>query len=318
VNEHSERIDRTAAPAGTWRIGRFAGVDLLIRPSLLLMGAVLVVVFAPRFDGRSDSNPYVLSAAFVVALYISVLVHELAHVAVARRFRMRVQSVTLHLLGGETLIEGESRTPWQELATSIAGPIASLVIGLVGLQADSWTDGTTSDVLYSIAYVNILVAIFNMLPGLPLDGGRVFRAIIWQVTGNEETGVRIAAWIGRAAAVGVVVFAVLDRGSDSQSSVNLLIGLLVAWFLWQGAGDALKNANRTSRINKLVARDIGFPGATPPPNAEQLSVDLRGGDLLRAMAARPAEAYALTEADGSVFGVLTARAVDEAYRSSRR
>jgi Zn-dependent protease len=309
---------RPAAPAGTWRIGRMGGVDLLIRPSLLVMGAVLVVVFAPRFDDRSDSNPYVLSVAFVLALYVSVLVHELAHVAVARRFRMRVQSVTLHLLGGETLIEGESRTPWQELATSIAGPIASLVIGLIGLRTHSWTNGTTSDVLYSIAYVNILVAIFNMLPGLPLDGGRVFRAIIWQFTGNEATGVRIAAWIGRAAAIAVVAFGVLDRGDGRQVSVNLIVALLVAWFLWQGASDALRNADRASRVNKLVARDIGFPGATPPPHAERLSVDLRGGDLLRAMSARPAEAYALTEADGSVFGVLTARAVDEAYRASSR
>jgi Zn-dependent protease len=311
---------RPAAPAGTWRIGRFGGVDLLIRPSLLLMGAVLIAVFARRFEGRSDSNPYVLSAAFVLALYVSVLVHELAHVAVARRFRLRVQSVTLHLLGGETLIEGESRTPWQELATSIAGPIASLVIGLVGLEIESNTTGTFSDIVYSIAYVNILVAIFNMLPGLPLDGGRVFRAVIWQITGNEATGVRIAAWIGRFAAVGVLVFALIYRGSGSndEATVNLLVAILVAWFLWQGASDALSHANRTSRIDKLVARDIGFPGATPPPNAEHLSVDLRGGDLLRAMAARPAEAYALTEADGSLFGVLTSRAVDEAYRASRR
>lgn len=294
------------------------GVDLLIRPSLLVMGAVLVVVFVPRFDDRSDSNPYILSVAFVLALYVSVLVHEIAHVVVARRFRMRVQSVTLHLLGGETLIEGESRTPWQELATSIAGPIASLVIGIVGLQAESSTSGTTSDVLYSIAYVNVLVAIFNMLPGLPLDGGRVFRAIIWQLTGNEATGVRIAAWIGRAAAIAVLVFGVLGRGDGRQVSVNLIVAVMVAWFLWQGASDALRNADRASRVNQLVARDIGFPGATPPPHAERLSVDLRGGDLLRAMSARPAEAYALTEADGSVFGVLTARAVDEAYRGSRR
>jgi hypothetical protein len=172
--------------------------------------------------------------------------------------------------------------------------------------------------LHSIAYVNILVAIFNMLPGLPLDGGRVFRAIIWQVTGNEVTGIRIAAWIGRAAAIGVLVFALLDRGNGGIDEVNLIVGLLVAWFLWQGASDALSHADRASRVDRLVARNIGFPGATPPPNAERLSVDLRGGDLLRAMAARPAEAYALTEADGSVFGVLTARAVDEAYRSSRR
>lgn len=304
---------------GTWRIGRVAGVDVLIKPSLIVMGAVLVVVFAPRYDNRSDTSPYVLAGVFVIALYASILIHEIAHVLAARAFGMTVDSVTLHLLGGETLIEGESRTPWQELSTSIVGPLASLVIGFAGFAVSNSMDpGTTADIIWSIGYVNLIVAIFNMLPGLPLDGGRVFRAIIWQVTGREETGVRVAAWIGRVAAVGLVVVALVQLGDDAASGVNVAIAMLVAWFLWQGAGEALHHAGRADRINRLVARDIGFPGATPPPQAEQLSVDLRGAELLQAMAARPAEAYALVERDGTVFGVLTARAVDETYRASRR
>jgi Zn-dependent protease len=302
---------------GTWRLGRLAGVDVLIRPSLLIMGVALVLLFAPRFDDRTDSNPYVLAAAFVVALYVSVLIHELAHVAVARGFRMRVHSVTLHLLGGETLIEGESRRPWQELAISIAGPLSSLAIGLVCFAVEPAFTGTTADVLHAVAQVNILVAIFNMLPGLPLDGGRVFRAIIWQVTGREETGIRIAAWIGRITAVAIVAYT-LTRSGERSFTIDVVISVLVGWFLWQGAGDALRNAGRSARINTLDARKIGFPGATPPPNAEQLSADLHGAELLRAMAARPAEAYALVEADGTIYGVLTARAVDEAYRAGRR
>jgi len=291
-------------------------VDVLIKPALLLMGAVLVVLFAPRFD-RSGSSPYALSALFVAALYVSVFVHELAHVAVARRFRMRVRSVTLHLLGGETLIEGESRTPWQELATSIAGPITSLLIGLAARSVSgAMSDGVASDIVWSVGYLNILVAIFNMLPGLPLDGGRVFRAIIWQVTGREETGVRIAGWIGRAAALAVVAYAFVTRDQSSQIGANLLIGLLVAWFLWQGASDALQQASRSSRVKRLVARSLADRNATPTDNAPRLSADLSGGDLLRAMAAQPAGSYVLTEADGSVVGVLTARAVDDAYRES--
>ncbi|MCW2823659.1 MAG: hypothetical protein JWQ91_576 [Aeromicrobium sp.] len=305
--------------AGTWRIGRVVGVDLLIRPSLLVMGAILVIVFAPRYEDRSGTSPYVLAAVFVVALYASVLVHEIAHVLAARVFGMRVDSVTLHLLGGETLIEGESRTPWQELATSIVGPLASLAIGLVSFAlADSMAIGTGSDIVWSIGYVNIVVAIFNMLPGLPLDGGRVFKAIIWQVTGREETGTKVAGWIGRAAAVAIVVLALTRLGSDTASSVDLAIFLLIAWFLWQGSSEALRHAGRSARINRLVARDIGFAGATPPPGAVPLPVDLRGAELLKAMAARPAEAYALVESDGTIFGVLTARAVDETYRENPR
>ncbi|GAA3533444.1 hypothetical protein GCM10022234_32910 [Aeromicrobium panaciterrae] len=305
-----------SSPPGTWRLGRVGGVDLLIKPSVVLMGVVLVVLFAPRFDDRSDANPYALAATFVIALYVSVFIHELAHVFTARRFGMRVQSVTLHLLGGETMIEGESRTPWQELSIAIAGPLTSLAIGVSALSLSGSLDGTTSDILWSIGYVNILVAIFNMLPGLPLDGGRVFRAIIWQVTGNEATGVRIAAWIGRAAAIGVVAYALLNSRDGDRVGVNLAIALLVAWFLWQGATDALRHAGRSSRINQLVARRLADP-SPPPPGAPPLAADLHGATLLRAMAAHPADAYALTEADGTVVGTLTARAVDDAYRASR-
>lgn len=304
-------------PPGTWRIGRLGGVDLLIKPSIVLMGVVLVALFAPRFDDRSQSNPYALAAAFVIALYVSVLVHELAHVFIARRFGMRVQSVTLHLLGGETLIDGESRAPWQELTISIAGPLTSLAIGLAALSISGSMAGTVSDVLWSVGYVNVLVAIFNMLPGLPLDGGRVFRAIIWQVTGREETGVRIAAWIGRATAVGVVGFALLGGSRGSQIGINLAIALLVGWFLWQGASDALHHAGRTTRINLLVARTLADRTQSPPSSSPRLAADLRGAPLLQAMAANPADTYALTEPDGSVYGTLTARAVDDAYRASR-
>ena len=306
----------TTQHRGTWRLGRLVGVDVLIRPSLLVMGVALVLLFARRFDDRTDANPYVLAAAFVLALYVSVLVHELAHVAVARHFRMRVHSVTLHLLGGETLIEGESRRPWQELAISISGPLSSLAIGLACFAVEPALNGTSADVVHAVAQVNVLVAIFNMLPGLPLDGGRVFRAIIWQVTGREETGIRIAAWIGRITAVAIVAYA-LTRSDEPSFEIDVVIAVLVAWFLWQGAGEALRHAGRSARINMLDAREIGFPGATPPPNAQQLSADLHGAELLRAMAAHPAEAYALVETDGSVYGVLTARAVDEAYRASR-
>lgn len=303
---------------GTWRIGRVLGVDLLIKPSLLVMGVVLVVLFAPQWEDRSDTSPYVLATVFVIGLYISVLVHEIAHLVAARAYKMQVDSVTLHLLGGETLIAGESRTPGQEFVTSIVGPLASLVIAAGAFSlSDSLPFGTTSDIIWSIAFVNLLVAGFNMLPGLPLDGGRVFRAIVWKLTGREESGVRIAAWIGRLTAVALVAVTVLTVDGLQDSAVNIAISLFVAWFLWEGATDALRHADRDGRIRLLVARDIGFPGATPPPGAVELSADLRGSGLLRAMATQPAEAYCLTEADGSVFGVLTSRAVDEAYRASR-
>lgn len=304
---------------GTWRIGRLFGVDLLIRPSLLILGAVLVLVFAQRYENWTETNPYLLATIFVVSLYVSILVHEIAHLLLARSYGMRVESVTLHVLGGETLIAGQSRTPSQELLTSIAGPVASLAIGLASFAvSDALTPGSASDIIWSIGFVNILVAAFNMIPGLPLDGGRVFRAIIWMVTRNEETGIRVAAWIGRLTAIGLVIWAIATFRDAQDGALNLLIAAMVGLVLWQGATQALRSANRSARINLLVARDIALVGATPPLEAVPLPADLYGSELLRAMAARPAETYVLTETDGSVFGVLTARAVDDAYRASKK
>lgn len=303
---------------GTWRIGRLFGVDLLIRPSLLVLGAVLVVAFAPRYENWTDTNPYLLSTIFVVSLYVSILVHEIAHLAVARAYRMRVESVTLHLLGGETLIAGQSRTPGQELFTSVVGPLASLAIALGAFAVSgSMEIGTTSDIIWSVAVVNLIVAIFNLLPGLPLDGGRVFRALIWMATGNEETGIRVAGWIGRFTAVALVAAAAVTLRTGTDGVINLLVAVFVGIVLWQGASQALRSAGRSARINLLVARDLAVVGTAAPPGAAHLAADLHGSELLRAMSAHPAEIYVLTEKDGSVFGVLTARAVDDAYRASR-
>jgi Zn-dependent protease len=310
--------DARPHPAGTWRFGRIAGVDLLARPSLLLMGVVLVFLFAPRFEGQTQTDPYVVAAVFVVALYASVLLHEIAHVLAALSFGMHVPSVTLHLLGGETAIEGESRTPWQELVTAIVGPIVSLAIGLAANEAAGSTDPSVlHDVLWSVGWVNVLVAVFNMLPGLPLDGGRVFKAIVWWVTGREQTGTRVAAWIGRAAAVGVVVLTVLILDFESDRWVfDVVIGGLVAWFLWDGSGHALRQSRNTARLGRLSVRELMEPG-TAPDGAPRLPVDIGGAVLVRAMAARPAETYAVVDADGAVVGVLRATRVDEAWRSSR-
>lgn len=301
-------------------MGRFAGVDLLIRPSLLLMVVVLVYLFAPRFDNQTGTNPYVLAGLFVGALYISVLVHEIAHVFVARRYRMPVASVTLHLLGGETAIEGESRTPAQEFWTSVVGPLASLAIGAVAwLVAGGMGDGNAHTVVRAIAAVNVLVGAINLVPGLPLDGGRVFRAIIWGLTGREAIGIKAAAWSGRIFAVLAILLPIIWFLQDKESTtpVDIALGLLVAWFLWTGATQALHGADRTARLNSLHARKLADVGTEPPAEAPSLFADLSGVALLRAMAVSPSDVYRLTESDGRTYGQLRADRVDQAYREGR-
>lgn len=284
------------------------------------MVVVLVYLFAPRFDNQSGTNPYALAALFVVALYISVLIHEIAHVILARRYRMSVASVTLHLMGGETSIEGESRTPAQEFWTSVVGPLTSLAIGAVAwLVARGMADGNAHTVMQAIAAVNILVGAINLVPALPLDGGRVFRAIVWGLTGHEAIGIKAAGWSGRIFAVVAVLLPVawFLQNKESATPVDIALGLLIGWFLWTGASQALNGADRTARLNSLHARRLADVGTEPPAEAPSLFADLSGVALLRAMAVFPSDVYRLTESDGSTYGQLRADRVDEAYRDGR-
>lgn len=238
---------KTTRPAGTVQFGRIGSTRLLAKPSLLVMGVLLVVLFAPRLDRGGGVDPYLLGVVFVAGLYLSVLVHELAHLAVARAYRMRVPTVTLHLLGGETAIEGSSRTPGQELLTSVVGPLASALLGVASLAAVPLvSDPTAEQLLWLIGWINLLIAAFNMVPGLPLDGGRALRAVIWALTGRESLGVRVAAWVGRLTAVVLVLAVLLWRvGADPRGWIDLAIAALVAWFLWEGASHALRHETRT-------------------------------------------------------------------------
>ena len=225
---------------GNWRIARIGGVDVFIGPSLVIMGVLLVFVFAPRFGGGGAMSGYQGATLFVLGLYLSVFLHELAHLAAARGFGLRVRSITLHLLGGETAILTPSRTPGQEFVVSVAGPAVSIGLGAVCFLLDSG-----NAVLAALGWINVVVGVFNLLPGLPLDGGRALRAAIWQVSGRPDAGTRIAAWAGRLIAVALVAVTLLriDYGGRTWS-VDLALAVLVAWFLWEGAGYALAQSKR--------------------------------------------------------------------------
>jgi len=225
---------------GTWRIARVGGVDILIAPSLLVMGVLLVFFFAPRFDAAGAMSGYQGATLFVLGVYASVFLHELAHLVSARGFGLRVRSITLHLLGGETAIEGGSRTPVQEFVISVAGPLVSIALGVGCFAVDS-----ASAVVAALGWINVVVGVFNLLPGLPLDGGRALRASIWLISGRPDAGTRVAAWAGRLIAVALVAVTLLRVDYSGPTwSVDVAIAVLVAWVLWEGAGQALHHVNR--------------------------------------------------------------------------
>ena len=166
-----------------------------------------------------------MAAAFVVLLYVSVLIHELSHSLVARSYGLPVRRILLYPLGGFSEIEREPPTPGREFLVSAAGPALSLALAAAGLRPDArGPGGHHRPVRWSsqLAWANLVVGIFNLLPGLPLDGGRMLRAVIWKLTGRQSTATIAAAWAGRVLAVSLfVVPFVVKRGERDRRRPGL-------------------------------------------------------------------------------------------------
>jgi Zn-dependent protease len=195
---------------GTIRLGQIGGVDVLVRSSWLVVAALISVMIAPAVDRVEPGLggwKYVAGAAFAVLLYLSVLLHEASHALMAQRYGLPVTSITLHFLGGVTEIDGEPDTPGREFGVSVVGPLTSIAVGLavVPLAMLAPDDSLLDLAATLLAGANLIVGVLNLVPGLPLDGGRVLRAVVWKLTGNPHQGTVVAGWGGRIAALLVLL-----------------------------------------------------------------------------------------------------------------
>ncbi len=284
------------------------------------MGVALVLLAAPRLERAGYGASWLIAVLGVIALYLSVLAHELAHVAEARRHAQPVRSVTLHMVGGETLMEGDARTPGQELTTSASGPLASAALGgVLVLVGELAGDGDVATVVTGLGWINLVVAGVNLLPALPLDGGRMLRAVVWALTDDELRGVIVAGWIGRLAGLAVGAFGLTRLIEGGRTGwFDFALCAVLGLFLWQGSGQALRSANRASRIRGLQVRRLA-DSTRPDPEWPRLSADLEGAELLRSMTLHPSEEYAVVdETTGEILGTLRTRTVNRAYRVGAR
>lgn len=237
-----------AARSGTsgWRIGRIAGTPLILTPGSFVLGLALFVFFLPNFQSAlgDGAATYAFAAALPVGLLASVLVHELAHGLVARRLGVPVTEYVLTVWGGHTAFERGVRDPGPSALIAVAGPAANGVLAVVAFfLAGSW-GGPWGYVLAAVAYLNLILAVFNVLPGLPMDGGRLLEALVWRTTGNRSTGTLIAARGGQALAVAVIVFVLsssLLRGT-MPGPLRILWAVLIAGVLWMGARSEVRRA----------------------------------------------------------------------------
>jgi Zn-dependent protease len=299
--------------AGGVLIGRPFGVPVYVTPTWFIIAALITYYGAPGVGNELPAIGqwrYAVSFTFAILLYASVLIHELSHTLVALRFGLPVRRISLYLLGGVSEIEKPAPTPGQEAGIAVAGPLVSLLLGAVGYGVTKSLEPHTVGFVLAqgLMVSNFLVGVFNMLPGLPLDGGRVLSAAVWKGTGQRQTGAVVAAWCGRVVAGVVLVTPSLIYRNPSL--VNLIYGALLASFIWMGASQSLQAAQVQRRIPGLSARAL-TRRAIPVPFDTPLA------EAMRRLAESGARGLVVVSADGTPVGIVNEAAV-RATPESRR
>jgi Zn-dependent protease len=299
-----------AGPSPGLIIARPLGIPVYISPYWFLIAGMFVLFYANSLQGQVSGQTarYLVATAFVLLLYVSVLIHELSHCAVARAFGLPVRRILLYPLGGYSEIEEEPQTPAREFLVSGAGPVLSL--GLAGL---GWVilelaspSGIARVLTDQLIVANILVGVFNLLPGLPLDGGRMLRAGVWKLTGRAGTGTIAAGWAGRVLAVGLLALPVLiifrDGTSSSAGTVNLLWLGVIAAFMWMGAGQSIRASRVRERLPGLAARRLARPSLSVPAS-------LPLAEAVRRADEAGARALVIEDHDGKPIAIVNETAV---------
>ncbi|TMD78673.1 MAG: CBS domain-containing protein [Chloroflexi bacterium] len=252
---------------GSFRIFRIAGIDINIHISWLIILVFLTFSLATgwfpiTYPGSSTATYYLLGFIASILLFVSVLLHELAHSFVARSRGLQVKSIVLFIFGGVSNIEQEPQTPGIEFSMAFVGPLVSLLIGVVCYGLWLLVRGTHSlivPILSYLALMNIILGIFNLIPGFPLDGGRVLRSIIWKATGNFQTATNITTFVGQAFAYLIILWGILLFFAGN--AFNGLIIIFTGWFLLTSAQSArsqsvLETAFRGVTVNQIMNTNV--------------------------------------------------------------
>lgn len=267
------------------KLGRIAGVPVYLAYSWFLITAVITVVFGMQLRAQwiPATTAYLLGFICSIMIALAVLIHEVAHALVARYYKWPDAHIVLTLWGGHTQFGSFKATPGASLLVALAGPVSNFVIAGAG-----WLVGNAAElpffpgaVLNFVVYANLLLGVFNILPGLPLDGGRLVESAVWKATGSQERGTIAAAWVGRAIAAGIVIwFAVLPLVFGRQlETTTLVIGVMVALFMWQATGGLIAHAKLRLRLPGVKAG-----GLMAPASGMMSSVSV--ADVQRRLAAR--------------------------------
>ncbi|WP_026212235.1 M50 family metallopeptidase [Longispora albida] len=289
-------------PAGL-RIGNVFGVPVFLSASWLLLAALVVYAYggivSDHLPELGTLAAYGIALVFVFLLLLSVLLHELGHALVCRRFGIGVRGITLELLGGYTEMESEAPSPKAEFLVAAAGPAISAVLGGGGLVWLLSTDPNTvgRELAFQVAVSNLLVAVFNMLPGLPLDGGRVLRAMVWGFSRDQHLGTIAAGWTGRVIAIAVAAVAAFGVATGWLTLFGALFTGFVVLVLWTGASSSIRAGGVMRRVPAIDLRALTRPLAAVP-SGTPLS------EALRQAAAVQAGGIVITDSSGTPIALV--------------
>ncbi|MEP6697666.1 MAG: M50 family metallopeptidase [Pseudonocardiales bacterium] len=296
-------------------LGRVLGVPVFVSPSVALLVLFIALTYARPGAGAdaASAGGFAVGVSFALLLLLSVFLHELGHCVVSQAVGVPVRSITLFLLGGVTQSDGETRDPTRSLLITFAGPLVSLLLGAASaLAAEAFgRRGLGGELLGQLAWVNLVVAVFNMLPGLPLDGGQLVRAGIWRRTGNRSKATRVAGWCGRAVAGLVLASGFLLTLADPHRGYFDMFWLgLVAAFIWVGATQAMRNSVVLDRLPYLQAGSMARP-------AVAVRADLPLAEALRRLTEQRAGGIVVVDGAGRPDAVVNEDAVSSTPEQRR-
>ncbi|WP_026550396.1 site-2 protease family protein [Arthrobacter sp. Br18] len=266
-------------------LGRIAGIPVVLAWSWFAITAVIIFLFGPRVEDTFPGigiGAYAVALGYALLLAASVLIHELAHALSARAFGWPTARIVLNLWGGHTQFGHFSSSPGRSVVVALAGTAANFALAILGWGILLGMEpGTVWFLLTQIlVWANLLVAVFNALPGLPLDGGRMVESAVWKATGSQDRGTVAAGWAGRILVVvllGVVVSIPLVQGGQPDLTL-IILAVVMGAFLWMGASASIEDARMRLRLpdisaNRLKQAAVGLPAVTPVGQARRMIRD---------------------------------------------